>query len=396
MKKHSRVSRALRHVRDDVGDSIKILHVINGLDLGGAETALYRLVQAMQGRSYSFAVIVLSQPGYYSEKIKSLGIPIYYLEIKQGKRLKAFFRLIRCIRNVQPDIVQTWLYHSDFMGGICAKLCGVKKIVWSVRCEGLHLKLTTKWVQRVCAILSWIIPNCIVTNSQAALQNHIRMGYCAKKMRVIYNGFDTHLFVPTDIKKNLPTHFSLPHDSLLIGTLARFHADKNYLGLMQIIDPICSQYKQAYFIFCGQGCDEDNVQLKTGLAKLFHQDRVILIGATNQAEKYLNQLDIFILASRTESFPNSLAEAMACGLACIATDVGEARHLLGDAGFIVQANDPKQLAAACLSMLAKTQEERKQYGLAARRKIEESYSLTCHVAQMQEIYAGKGLLSCVV
>ena len=361
----------------------KILHVINSLDLGGAETALYRLLCAMQNQSYDFCVIVLSRPGYYSELIEDLGIPIYYFDIRQNNRLKTLYQFLRLVRQIKPDIVQTWLYHSDFIGGLCAKLCRVKKIIWSIRCEGVYLKASTKKVKQSCALLSWFIPDLILNNSQAALQHHIHAGYHAKKMRVIYNGFDTHLFAPVKPNKTI---LELPTNAILIGTLARFHADKDYLNLIQTIDTICSQHQNAYFIFCGQDCDADNIQLNTLLAELVHRDRVILIGKTNHAAAYLQQLDLFILSSKTESFPNCLAEAMACGLACIATDVGEVRNVLGEAGLIICPNDPEQLAAACLTMLAKTKADREKLGAAARKKIEMHYSMTQHVMQMQEIY----------
>lgn len=361
----------------------KIIHIINGLNLGGAETALYRLLQNMHGQ-HVFYIIVLSKPGYYSEPINKLDIPIHYLYIGQTNLVITCYRLIALIQKINPDIVQTWLYHSDFIGGLCAKLCGVKKIIWSIRCEGVNLKRATNWVKRGCAFLSWMIPSFIINNSQSARQHHIQNGYHAKKMRVIYNGFDTQLFAPTNLTYAIsPT---LPDNALLLGTLARFHEDKGYLNLIKVIDTICARHANAYFVLCGQDCHVYNVKLTGMLETLIYRDRVLLVGKTDNAVIYLNQLDIFILPSNTESFPNCLAEAMACGVACIATDVGETRNLLSDTGIIVPPNNPDQLASACLSMLAKSQEERKQSGLAARDRIKEYYSLAAHIDQMQSLY----------
>lgn len=361
----------------------KIIHIINGLNLGGAETALYRLLQNMHGQ-HAFYIIVLSKPGYYSEPISKLDIPIHYLYIGQTNLVITCYRLIALIQKINPDIVQTWLYHSDLIGGICAKFCGIKKIIWSIRCEGINLKRSTNWVKRGCAFLSWIVPSFIINNSQSARQHHVKTGYRAKKMRVIYNGFDTQLFAPNKVARSIsPT---LSPNALLIGTLARFHEDKGYFNLIQAIDTICAQHANVYFVFCGEDCHIYNVKLTAMLETLTYRDRVLLVGKTDNAAIYLNQLDVFILPSKTESFPNCLAEAMACGLACIATDVGETRNLLSQAGLIVPPNNPDHLAAACLTMLAKSQEERNLCGLAARDRIKEYYSLAMHINQMQALY----------
>ena len=362
----------------------KILHIVNELNVGGSETALYRQLLALQDQAYAFYVIVLTKPGYYSEPIKNFGIPIYYLSINKAKILKALYQLITLIKNIEPDIVQTWLYHSDFLGGLCAKFCGVKKIIWGIRCEGVQLKSTTKWVKRGCALLSWIVPHFIITNSQAALRQHNRTGYQSRKMQIIYNGFDTQLFAPTHSTQTLVP--SLPTNAILIGTLARFHRDKDYPNLIQAIDTVCALHDNVYFLFCGQDCDDNNLQLNSMLTTLTYRNRVILLGKTAHAASYLNQLNIFILSSQTESFPNCLGEAMACGLACIATDVGEASTLLGDAGLIVPPNDPTQLATACLTMLNKSEQERTQNGVAARQRIEKHYSIAQHKQQIQALY----------
>jgi glycosyltransferase involved in cell wall biosynthesis len=300
----------------------KILHIVNELNIGGSETALYRQLLTLSKQSYDFSVIVLTKPGYYSEPIKNLGIPIYYLSINKSNLLKTVYQLIVLIKKIKPTIVQTWLYHSDFLGGICAKLCGVKKIIWGVRCEGIQLKPTTRYVKRVCALLSWLVPDAIITNSQAALRQHVRTGYQAKKMHIIYNGFDTELFSPAHARHPKCSEGSpkpgtvperrrslaalgmtcapaLPTNALLIGTLARFHQDKDYPSLIQAVDLVCAQYDNVYFLFCGQGCDAQNAQLNAMLEQITYKDRVILMGKTDSAANYLNQLHIFILSSQT-------------------------------------------------------------------------------------------------
>jgi len=353
---------------------MKIMHVINGLGLGGTETALYRLLVAMQQSSdeHSFFVVVLGDADYYASKIEALGVPVYGL-----KKFKIGY-LIALIRRIKPDVVQTWLYHSDVIGGVCAKLCGVKQIIWSIRCEGIGLKKTTYLIKKMGAMLSWIVPDWIVMNSKGAAQHHVLSGYCAKKIKVIYNGFDADLFFPNRTRRlGLgPT----------IGTLARFHKDKDYSNLIQAIDSVCESFPQVSFILCGKGCHDDNPELNRLLSKLIHRNKVKLINGVVDSAEYLNNLDIFVLPSRTESFPNSLAEAMLCGLPCIATDVGEVRAIMGEAGLLIPKENSPALAAACLVMLQKSKSEREPLGLLARHRIEQRYALADHIATMGALY----------
>src|SRR3990167_10908688 len=111
----------------------KIVHVINELALGGTETALYRLLQSLH-QDYQFHVIALRGEGYYSKPIEALGIPVTHLRMR-ALPVAGLYQLFRTIKQLQPDIVQTWLYHADFIGGLCAKGCGVKRIIWNIRCE---------------------------------------------------------------------------------------------------------------------------------------------------------------------------------------------------------------------------------------------------------------------
>ncbi len=366
---------------------MNIVHLINGLGLGGTETALYRLLCSMNHQTNdTFTVIVLGGAGYYSTKIEALGIPIYYLEINKKQLIKKFYHLVLLIKKINPDVLQTWLYHADLLGGLSGKLGGVRKIIWSIRCEGVGLKKTTLGLKHVCAWLSWFIPDFIMVNSNKAADHHARAGYNRKKMRVIFNGFDSSYFSPN--RKKMIDQHDLPKDAFLIGNLARFHKDKGYLNLIGSIDAICERYPKVYFILCGEGCHDKNTALNTMIATLRHSENVILIDGVDDTASYLNNLDIFVLTSITESFPNSLAEAMLCELPCIATAVGESRQILGDTGLLVPRDDTKAFTEACFSMLQKSPNERKQLGFSARNRIKARYSLMHHQSKIYELYKG--------
>lgn len=366
----------------------KVLHIISSIGLGGAETALYRLLCTLSSSDYAFFVIILGEAGYYSAHIKKLGIPIYHLAFKKINFIKKIFTLLLLIKSIKPDIVQTWMYHADLIGGGCARLCGIKKIIWGIRCEGLKLKLSTRGIKKACAWFSNFIPNTIIVNSARGRDNHILAGYNLKKMQLIYNGFDTTHFCPNP-HRLFPRHIGnqlLNTGTFIFGTLSRFHYDKDYQNLLQVIDPVCRLFPNVYFILCGPGCCAHNPELSKLILSVNHKDKIILLNGVDDAVWYLNQLDVFILSSRTEGFPNCLAEAMSCGLPCIATDVGEVKEILGPTGLLIPKENAQRLAAACLSMLQNTLEQRKQLGIAARARIKSCYSMSNNKMKIIKLY----------
>ena len=370
----------------------KILHIINGLGKGGAETSLVKLLHLMQGKPYTFLIVSLTdqnQDNFLIQEIKNLNISIYHFQINKFNFFLKWFQLICLIRQFKPDVAQTWLYFSDLIGGLSAKLCGVRKIIWSIRCEGIHLNAKNKVLKKINAFLSRYIPDIICSNSEMAVKNHISAGYDIEKMQVIYNGYDDSLFYPQKaqaILRHSLLNQRLPSDSILIGALGRFHPDKGYADLISIIDTVIQQYPAVFFILCGRGCDENNSVFKAFLQKVHHADRLLFLPGTHQPAAYLNMLDIFILPSKTESFPNVLAEAMLCALPCIATDTGAVKGILGETGILVPTAAPEALAQACLTLLMKSSEERMALGMLARKRIQKEFSIACFGDNMASLY----------
>lgn len=365
----------------------RVMHIINGLGQGGAETTLYKLLCSLQNDNYEFYVVSLTKHNYYVPYIEKLGISVYCLELDKTNIFVKFFQLIKLIKKVKPDIVQTWLYFSDLFGGVAAKLAGTKKIVWGIRCEGVNLKSTTQMIKQVCARLSKFVPNVIVTNSEVAAKHHINAGYDERKVKIITNGYNDGEFFPTS-KSEITTIIAnkLPENALLIGTLARFHADKDYANLLNAIDDICQNYPNTYFILCGVGCNEKNVELMHLMHHVKYRDHIVLINGVSDSNAYLNMLDIFVLPSKTEGFPNVLAEAMLCGLPCVATDVGDVKKILSDKGIVISSEDSKQLASACINLLKKSGEERQMIGLQGRSWIQKQFSMSVMEMKYKSIY----------
>jgi glycosyltransferase involved in cell wall biosynthesis len=179
---------------------VKIIHIITGLSTGGAEMMLFKLLSKINRDKFQPEVVSLTDAGPVADKIKTLGIPVHELGMKRGGfHPAAVIKLSLLLRNKKPDLVQTWLYHSDLVGGIAAKLSGRTKLFWSIRQSNIDAdsnKRSTIWIAKTCAKLSSWLPDKIICCSHAAQESHVALGYSKEKIVVIPNGFNLDKFHP--------------------------------------------------------------------------------------------------------------------------------------------------------------------------------------------------------
>nr|HIL75388.1 hypothetical protein [Rhodospirillales bacterium] len=177
---------------------MKVLHIITGLNTGGAESMLFRLISATDRVASSVEVISLTDSGAIGEKISALGVSVRTLGMRRDlPNLLLVVRLAKWLRCMRVDVIQTWMPHADLIGGVAAKLAGDLPVVWGIRFSNLDpqgIKRRTIWTVRLCAYLSLHLPTRIICCSEAACHVHTKLGYANKKMIVIPNGFNLSLF----------------------------------------------------------------------------------------------------------------------------------------------------------------------------------------------------------
>lgn len=360
----------------------KIIYIIVGLNQGGAETVLYRLISSpLINKNFKITVISLTDLGFYGKKIESLGIEVICLHMKKFNFLSSVFKLYKILRKTRPDIVQTWMYHANLLGGLLAKLASTKRIIWSIRAAGIHLKRKTALVSYFSAILSQFISPDIVYCAYSAKTNHENLGYNPNKSIVIPNGYDIPTF-DSDAKANARKAFGFPADKIIIGGLGRNHTDKDFSNFIQAASLVLKEQPDVVFALCGKNIPE----LSTILDEKNVHKSFLLLPSTDRPLDYLSSLDIFVLSSRTEAFPNVVAEAMACGAAVVSTNVGDAAIIVGDEGIIVPAQDAEKLAKGMLELLEKDKENIKILKNNARKKIVETYSFDKMLQSYEQLY----------
>lgn len=331
-----------------------ILHVITGLEDGGAEGALYRLCKF--DRVNRHVVVSLLAGGKYVEPLKELGVQVHSLEMDRGRfSLTALLALRRLIRRYRPDTVQTWLYHSDLIGGLASRLAGAEQVVWGIRHATLipgKVKRSTILTARICAMASRFIPDKIICCSYAAEKVHVGLGYDASKFWIIPNGYDLASLTPDAAARTaFRRELQLPDDLPLLGMVSRFDPQKDHENLLDALALLSAQGLQFRCALVGTGMDEGNARLMQLVRERELSDHVILLGRRTDIPRVMNGLDLHLLSSVSEAFPNVLAEAMACGTPCVSTDVGDAAFIVGATGWIVPPEDSLALASAAAEAL---------------------------------------------
>ncbi|HJM51133.1 MAG TPA: glycosyltransferase [Alphaproteobacteria bacterium] len=368
---------------------IKVVHVITGLSLGGAEIMLYKLLSAMDRRAFANRVVSLTGEGEMAAPIRELEIPVKALGMSPGLPSPAgLWRLRQALRRDRPAVVQTWLYHADLMGLVAAGLAGVPKVAWNVRCSDMgesYYRGLNGLVVRALAVLS-SRPQVVVSNSQAGRTMHEGLGYHPRRWDIIPNGFDLEAFRP-DRQRRAAVRgaLGLAEESPLIGMVARYDPVKGQDIFLAAAAVLAAQRPEVHFAVIGPGCDGNNAELAE-LARPVPRQRLHTLGLRRDIAAVTAALDIASCASHGEGFPNAVGEAMACAVPCAVTNVGDCAVMVGETGRVVPAGDPAALAAALLELVDLGPEGRQRLGQSARQRLKEHYSLDRIAGRYEALY----------
>ncbi len=358
---------------------MKVAHVITGLGVGGAETMLSRLVSTLDPRSVESTVISLTGRGPVADQIEDAGVPVDSLGMARGGvSPRALVRLRSLLSEFDPDVVQTWMYHADLLGGLVARSAGYK-VVWSLRQSNLSgsvNRATTLLTMWTAARLSEQIPARIICGSEAARRSHVAIGYAGSRMTVIANGFDTSMFRPDETKRDeVRLELDVPPSSRVVGLIARFDPQKDHETFVMAAGLIARAGRDVVFVLCGEGVDTANERLGTWLAESGAMRSTRILGRRGDVARLLCGFDVAVSSSIGEGMSNVVGEAMSAGVPCVVTDVGDSARLVGDTGLVVPPARPDLLAAAVEKVLDETEEQHLERSRAARLRIETKYRL---------------------
>jgi glycosyltransferase involved in cell wall biosynthesis len=351
---------------------LRVAYVIVGLEVGGAETMLERLVLAL-GPHVQPLVISLTSLGVIGPRLLARGVAVQACGMTLGQlpRPRALWRLVQLLRDFKPDVVHTQMYHANLLGGLAARAAGVRAVMWNVHHCNLDAAVnsrSTLWTVAMGARLSRVLPQLISSVAERARDVHVAAGYAAERFVVVPNGFDTSQFRPdTAARSAVRFELGLPADTPLVGMIGRFDVQKNHQGFCEAMARLVQLRPGTHALLAGSDIDADNAQLAAWLQQHGLADCCHLLGPRSDIARLMAALDVLMLPSLGEAFPNVVGEAMACGVPCAVTDVGDAALMVGAWGRVVTSGDMCGLgdAAAALLALPMAQRLSQGHGMAA-------------------------------
>lgn len=354
---------------------------------------LLKLCQKINHDEFELHVISLmgeDQIGEIGEHLKELGVKVYALGMTRGvPNVLYVIKLIKLIKKIKPDTVQNWMYHANLMGFIASTAAGVKNIVWGIHHSNFNReenKPLTLFIIKLCKFLSRYTSK-IICCSKASYDIHQKVGYCSENMVVIPNGINIEEFKPNKrYRTELINELNLDPNTLLIGNVSRWDPLKDHRNLLTAFKKVKEVESNAKILLCGANIDTNNVVLNKLIANLNLQESVILLGKRADVPRIMAALDIFVLSSIGEGFPNVIGEAMSSGAICVSTDVGDCSYMIENTGIIVPARKPKALADGILSVIELSIEKKQELEMLARKRVVEHFSLDIIVKEYENLY----------
>ncbi|HEX7323835.1 MAG TPA: glycosyltransferase [Rhodanobacteraceae bacterium] len=367
---------------------MRVCHVITGLEVGGAELALCGLLESL--REPENTVVVLRGRSVLSPRVAGLAT-LHHLDMNPGRATPGdVLRLRRTLRarDNRADVVHAWMYHANLLTSLA--LAGLHTpLIWGIHHSLSDLASEKRKTRAVIRANAWLSrsPTCIRYVSALAARQHRRFGFSGKRSMVIPNGYDTRRLKPDPAARaRIRQELDIAPDALVIGMIARVHPTKDHANFLAAAAGFIAAHPGTVFVLVGEGADADNPVVSEPIARLGLGGHVRLCGRRDDIEACDAAFDIATLASRGEAFPNALPEAMACGVPCVSTDVGDAALIVGDTGVIVPPRDAAALQRGWAQLAALAPSARQALGARARDRVIEHFARAAIARRFADLY----------
>ncbi|HEY3910228.1 MAG TPA: glycosyltransferase [Stellaceae bacterium] len=364
---------------------LTVVHLITGLEIGGAERMLAQLATRIDRDRFTNVVVSMTGAGKIGPVLAEAGIAVESLGMRRGVAdPSGLVRLLKLLRRRRPQVLQTWLYHADLLGLIARWLGHAPGLIWNLRCSE---SIGANAVRRVLSRFS-STPDAVIVNSLAGQRFHQQLGYRPKRWEYIPNGIDTGELRPDEeARRRLRGELRIDDDMVAIGLPARYHPMKDHATFLAAAARLAQRRPGAVFLLAGTGVEFGNRELARAIAGHGLTSRVRLLGERRDISAVYPAFDIATLSSAFgEGWPNVIGEAMACGVPCAATDSGDSAAIIGATGLVAPPRDAPALAAAWEQLVALGPEGRRSLGAAARERIFRCYGLAATVGRYEALY----------
>jgi glycosyltransferase involved in cell wall biosynthesis len=365
----------------------KVLYLITELDVGGAEKNLFRLAVALRDRGWDVEVAALSGCGEVGEWLADKSIPVHYARMDFKASPLGFARLVRIIRAARPDVLHTFLFHANVAGRLASFFARVPVVVSSIRVAERRRR-------------SHLFMDCLtqsLVDAQVCVSEGVRQFTAARahiredKLVVIANPVEKP--VASRPRLDVRQELGAADSDVIVLSVGRLDPQKGFLYLVAAAKELLASRRELLFVVAGEGSQRPALQAAIAAASI--QRNFKLLGWRADAADLYAAADVFVLPSLWEGMSNSLLEAAAAGLACVATSVEGSAEIIdeGRTGLLVPPSDPRALAAAIGSLIDDAS-LRRRLGFAAATRVVTEHSIerfvSAHIALYSRLLAGGG------
>jgi glycosyltransferase involved in cell wall biosynthesis len=371
----------------------RVVHIIADLDVGGAEQVLLQLLRTLEGAPANHAVISLSSIGAIGQRIQAIGVEVEAVGLRGGGvrgALGGLARLWRAVRRHRQSVVQTWMYHADLIGGLVARVNGMR-VVWGVHTGALPPRpgVVMRFGLRAAAGLSRVVPTCIVCCSETSRDVQLELGYDPRRMIVIPNGFDPVDEMPVDARREVRARLGIPADAPVVTRVARFHPQKDHASMAAAMVRVWEKLPDSHLVLVGEGMDSGNQDLHRLFGPAASRPELHHLGQLDPEDvlSVLIASDVAVSSSAFgEGLPLVVGEAIGAGVPVVVTDVGDVRSLVESPGQVVPPRDPGALADAIIQTLGLSTEERESRTQTARARLASHFGLDAMARRYEAVY----------
>jgi len=372
-----------------------IVFLIRSLNYGGSERQLVALAKGLHERQYGVTVAVFYSDGPLERELREAGVRVRGLD-KGGRwdLLGFLLRLVQLLREEKPDTLYGFLASSNTLSALLKPIFWRTRMVWGVRASNVDLARYDRLSRLSYGVERRLsrFADLIVANSRAGSSYAVAHGFPKSKMVVIPNGIDTERFRPDpDERRRVRAEWGIEEGDKLIGTVGRLDPMKDHPTFLRAAAMLSRKRGDVRFVCVGDGPADYRRELSALSEELGLAQRLFWVGAREDIPAVYNALDIVTSTSAYgEGFSNIIGEAMACGVPCVATDVGDSAWILGSQGLVVPPGNPEALAARWHDVVYKALEARSAIGLGLRERVIRNFSLDRMIEQTAEVLKADG------
>ena len=284
------------------------------------------------------------------------------LDFKNKSKFLEFFKLVKLLKSDNPDIMITWLYHSDFIGSLAGKIANVKNILWNIRGTiKPHMGLKEFIYYKLLSYFSFYFPKKIISCSLEGIKQHQKFGYKKNIFHYIPNGISfSHDSISDQISDKLIDKKILK-EKFVISMIARYHEQKNHHLLIESFIEL-EKYFENKIVLLLIGRNIKASLSKHSALKNFTKNNIIFLDEVKNINNFFNFIDLHVLTSTYgEGFPNVILETLSNKIPNIASDVGDAKLIINRSDLIFKNNDKHELKKTLKKLLLRFRIKIKNY-----------------------------------